>query len=361
MPNSLKGSLSASSFCRLGKKNINKKNSIACVPVSDGGDGLIDVFKTVDPSCKEYKVSALNAVYKKQKAPYLILSDKKTCIIETAKVCGLGGLKKEELLPLKATSYGVGQVILAALKKGAKTFYIGLGGVACNDGGCGMAQALGWQLLDKNLKEIKQGTSALLALDKIQGKPSFIKNIKVIGLSDVKNPLLGVKGSAGVYGPQKGANKKQVQVMEAALTKYCKTVKKDLNKNINKPRCGAAGAIASGLAAFLDADLLDGGAFILNKLKAQSAVEKADIIITAEGKLDSQTFFGKVPQAVCKLAAESKKPVIFICGQNEVKNKNLLKKHNITKVVEISSLAKDFKDSLQNPQKYLKQIFKDLF
>ncbi|MDR0646059.1 MAG: glycerate kinase [Elusimicrobiota bacterium] len=358
MPNPFKGSLPAGEFCFIAEKILNKKAQIKCLPVADGGDGLIDVFKNIYPQCKEYKAAVIDAVYKKHKAPYIILPDGKTCVLETAKICGLGGLKKKELLPLKATSYGIGQVIKAALKKGAKTFYIGLGGIACNDGGAGIACALGFQLLDKNGKKIKTGAAELLKLTKIKGRAP--KGIKFVGLSDVKNPLLGPRGSAKVFGPQKGASQKEVEILENALTHYSKIVKKDLRKNINKPRCGAAGAIGAGIYGFLNAKLIDGGKFIFNKIEAETEIKKSDLIITAEGKLDSQTFYGKAPQLVCALAAKHKKPVVFICGINEIKNKKLLKKRGIIKIIELIRYAKNKQDSIKNAGYYLNRALLDI-
>jgi glycerate kinase len=358
MPNSFKGSLSAGEFCLIAKKFLEDLAYVKCLPVSDGGDGIIDVFKNIYPQCKEYKAEVIDAVYKKHKAPYLMLPDGKTCVIETAKVCGLGGLKKQELAPLEATSYGIGQLIKNALKKGARTFYIGLGGVACNDCGAGIAAALGFKLLDRNNNQIKTGAAPLLELVKIKGRAP--KGVKFIGLSDVKNPLLGPFGSAKVYGPQKGASQTEVEILEKALKSCAQIVKKDLRKNINKQRCGAAGAIAAGIYGFLNAELTDGGKFILHKIKAEAEIKKCDLVITAEGKLDAQTFYGKAPQLVCRLAKKHKKPVIFICGVNEVKNEKLLKKYGIVKVIELLGYAKDKRDSVKNAGRYLKRALLNL-
>ena len=358
MPNPLKGSLSAGGFCIAAAAALKSRARITALPVADGGDGLMEVFKSAHNGSLEYKITALNAVHKKRKAPYLILPDRKTCIIETAKICGLGGLEKRELMPLQATSFGIGEVIKAAIKKGAKVFYIGLGGVACNDGGAGMASALGFKLLDDKGRQIPPGVEGLLRLTRIEDCPHLLKNIKFFGLSDVKNPLLGPKGSAAVYGPQKGASPADVLVMERALKNFARVAKRDLKKNINKPRCGAAGAIGAGIYGFLDAQLLDGGPFILGKLKAAEAVKKCDIIITAEGKLDAQTFYGKAPQLVCALAKKYKKPLIFVCAINEIKNKAALKKRGITEVLEFLPLAKNRQDSIQNAAKYIQAVLK---
>lgn len=359
MPNSLKGSLSAGDFCKYAATACGKKTALEFLPVSDGGDGILDVFAAAYPKAKKHSVVVIDAVYTIRKAPYLILPDGKTCIIETAKICGLGYLKKEQLNPLGATSFGVGQVIQAAIKRGAKIFYIGLGGVACNDCGAGMAAALGYELYDAEGEQIPLGAKALLDLRTIGKTPDILKDIKFIGLSDVTNPLLGTNGSAIIYGPQKGANPAQVKVLEQALVNCCAVVKKSLKRNINKPRCGAAGAIAAGLHGFLGAELEDGGTFILNKLNAAAKVKKCDIVITAEGKLDAQTFYGKAPLAVCKLAKKYKKPVVFICGINEVKDFSLLKKHNIVKVIELAKVAGSAEESFKNTAKYIPAAIKE--
>lgn len=356
MPNSLKGSLSASGFCK--KATAALKGKAESLPVSDGGDGILDVFRAAYPNSKIYYASAINAIYKNRKAPYLMLPDKKTCIIETAKICGLGELRKNELDPLGATSYGIGQVIKAAVKRGAKKIYIGLGGVGCNDCGAGMAAALGWELKDKNGKQIPLGAEGLLKLKDITNPPEILRGIKFTGLSDVTNPLLGPRGSAAVYGPQKGANPTQIKILEAAMRNCAKTVKKSLKRNINEPRCGAAGAISAGMKGFLNAQLKDGADFILKEIKAETKIKNCDIIITAEGKLDKQTFYGKAPLAVCKLAKKYKKPVIFICGINEIHNSVLLKKYGIAKVAELAEFAGSKEKSFKNPLKYISAAIK---
>lgn len=359
MPNSLKGSLSAADFCKSAAKSFDGINA-EFLPVSDGGDGILDVFSSAWPKAKKYSVTVFDAVKNKHKAPYLILPDNKTCIIESAKICGLGVLRKNQLDPLGATSYGVGQVIKAAIKRGAKVFYIGLGGVACNDCGAGMAAALGWQLKDKQGKQIPLGAEALLKLASLGQMPAILKGIKFIGLSDVKNPLLGKNGSAYVYGPQKGASAAQVAVLEQAMAQCRAVVKKCLKREINKPRCGAAGAISAGMAGFLNADLKDGGEFILKQIKAEQKIKRADLIITAEGNLDEQTFFGKAPLVVCKLAKKHKKSVAFICGVNEVKNNALLKKYNIAKIVELSKIAGGKQKSFKFAARYIPEAIKQV-
>lgn len=359
LPNSFKGTLSASSFCRIAQKILPDAVSL---PISDGGDGALEVFSSFHKDAKTLHVNALNALGKNKRAPFLFLKSKKTAVLECAKITPLAGLKKSELDIINATSFGIGQVIKEAVKKGARNFFIGLGGVAFNDAGAGMAQALGFELLDAQNKPLKRGAGALCGLKKIaRAKAKALpKDLKLFALCDVTNPLLGAQGSAAVYGPQKGASKQDVKNLERALTHLSKIVKRDLSVNINCRRCGASGALGAGLKGFLNAKLLDGASTILRQSGAEQKIKEAYCVIAAEGKLDKLTFYGKAPQRVCALAVRHKKPVIFICAVNEIKDKNLLKKHNIVKVIELRPLAKNMRDCKDNAAKYLKQALKNV-
>ncbi len=358
-PNAFKGCLSAREFCSRASF-LALAHQVKCLPFSDGGDSVLEVFSSAFPSAKRFSVRAFNAVGKEHKAPYLILEDGKTCVIESAKVCGLGELKKNELDILNASSFGIGQVIKAAYKKGARTFYIGLGGVAFNDGGAGMAMALGYKFFDAEGKTLKKGAEELRRLSIIK-HPQKKPDIKVYGLSDVDNILLGPCGSAYVYGPQKGATPAQVKLVEEAMTALHRAVKKCLGVNINTKHCGAAGALGAGIKGFLNAQLVSGAPFIAAKLGLAKAVKQADIVITGEGKLDCQTFYGKGPFYVCKLASKYKKPVIFICGVNEVKNAEILKKYYVSKVIELSSFAGGREESLKNAPFYIEKALRTIF
>lgn len=358
-PNSFKGSISARDICARASF-LSVAHDVKFMPFSDGGDGVLDVFAASFPSAKIYKVKAKDALGRTKEAPYLFLPDGNTCVIESAKVCGLGELKKSELDIIHASSYGIGQVIKAAYKKGARTFYIGLGGVAFNDGGTGMAKALGYKFFDASGREIGSDIKTLRSLAVIK-RSSFGRDIKVYGLSDVDNPLLGEKGSARVYGPQKGANAAQVAELEESMAALCRAAKKGLGVNINTRHCGAAGALGAGLKGFLGAKLVSGAPFIAARLNLTSAVKQADLIITGEGKLDGQTFYGKGPFYICDTARRLGKPVIFICGLNEIKDKALLSKYSIVKVVETSRMAGSVDKSYKKAGFYIQAALKDLF
>ena len=351
LANDLKGSLKAKEICKIFSKFEN-------YIISDGGDGFLEAVLQAYPQAKKIFIKAPNALLKIKKAPFLLTN--KTAFIETAKICPMATLKKEELNIMKASSIGLGLVIKETIKKGAKNIYIGLGGVASSEGASDTAKVFGWQFLDKENNSLALGAASLLDLVKIKKpKKDLLKNIKITAVCDVKNCLLGKNGSAKVYGKQKGASPKEILVLEKALATYAKTVKKDLGININTKHCAAAGAIASGLKAFFKADLIDGSKYISRLLNLDKKIKQADLIITTEGSLDKQTFFGKAPFEICRLAKKYKKPIIFICGQNKLKNKKLLKQNNIVRVIELKKYAKNTTQSMLFAKEILRRIFKE--
>ncbi|WP_428073770.1 glycerate kinase [Candidatus Avelusimicrobium aviculae] len=362
LPNAFKGSLSAPQAARILHKELSPRHRVFSAPVSDGGDGFIDFFKYLYPSSRLVHFHARNAFYKNQKTSYLLLPGGKTAVIETARICGLGTAKKEELNPLNATSYGVGQAIMHAVKKGVKNIYIGLGGVACNDGGSGAATACGTRFSDKQSRPLALGAQPLLQLAHIDntGLVKNLKGVRLFAVADVTNPLLGPKSSAKVFGPQKGANPSQVKLLDRAMAVYARRIKKELGKDIaHTPSTAAAGAICAGLYGLFNAKILLGADFLLHKAHFNKQAQRADLIITAEGKLDSQTFGGKAPLAVIKLAKKYKKPVLFICGQL---GKDALKHRSFLpdQIAVLSDFARSPQDCRLHAAKYLKRLCKTL-
>ena len=332
LPGAFKGTLSAVQAGRILTRCLSPRFAVRTFPIADGGDGFIDTFLALDPHAKLIKTRAKNAFLKIRLTSFLLLSDGQTAVIETARICGLGRAKKEELDALNASSFGVGQVILEAVKLGARKIYIGLGGVACNDGGAGLAAACGAQILDKFDKPVLPGAQTLLnaaQLD-LSALKKNLKGVQIIGVADVTNPLLGARGSARVYGPQKGATPAQVQLLERALTRWARVIQKATGRDITRTvSAGAAGAIAAGLVGCFNAKLLLGADFLMQKATLEKQFKWADLVITGEGKLDAQTFYGKAPLAVLQLAKKHKKPVLFICGQADWK---ALAKHKLPRV-----------------------------
>lgn len=362
LPNAFKGSLSARQAACVIRQTLGKRHTVRAWPVSDGGDGFLDFFKTLDPQAKTVSLTIKNAFLKNKRTSFLLLSDKKTAVIETAQICGLGRAKKDELDPLGASSYGVGQALCAAVKRGAKTIYVGLGGVACNDGGAGMAQACEARLLNKNGRAIPPGATALLNLKKIDLTPlkKQFKGVKIMAVADVTNPLLGPLGSARVFGPQKGATPTQVQMLERALSAWARILHKETGIKISRVKStGAAGAIAAGLYGCFGAKLCLGAEELFKKAQLERQIKWADLIITTEGKLDGQTFYGKAPGTVLQLAKKYRKPVLFICGQADAK---IFRRKDLPRV-QIAALvdfAQNENDAKKHAARYVRHVCKHI-
>ncbi len=362
LPNALKGSLSARRAGQAIARTLQAQHTVRMFPLSDGGDGFIDTFLALDPHARLIKTRAKNAFLNTKTTSFLLLSDKKTAVVETARICGLGSVANGPLDPLGASSYGVGQVLLQAVKHGARKIYVGLGGVACNDGGAGAAIACGARLLDQKGRALACGAQALLQLEKMDLSPlkKQFKGVQVIGVADVTNPLLGTLGSARVFGPQKGASPVQVKTLERALARWAHVLKQTTAKDISKlPSCGAAGAIAAGLAAIWKAPLVLGADFLAQKATLEKQVQWADLIITCEGKLDAQTFYGKAPAAVLKRAHKYQKPVVFICGSADWKALAKQKLAHVC-VAELIDFAPSLEQAQQHASRYLTKICKNL-
>lgn len=285
------------------------------MPIADGGDGLLDVLVS-ELGGRRARAAARGPLGERRTAAFGLLPGG-VAVIEMALASGLALVPPARRRPMEATSRGVGDLIRAALSGGAKEIWIGLGGSATNDGGAGMARALGVRFLDAAGRELPDGVGPLARLARIDasGLLPSARRARFIALSDVTNPLLGPRGSARVYGPQKGATPRQVQKIESALANYARYIKEDLGKDVaRKPGAGAAGGLGAGLFAFLNARCRPGAAFVLGALDAARAVAESDLVITGEGRLDHQSFFGKAPVELARLARRGRKPVLFLCG-----------------------------------------------
>jgi glycerate 2-kinase len=219
--------------------------------------------------------------------------------------------------PRITTTYGVGELILAALDRGCRHFIIGIGGSATNDGGASMAQALGASLLNEDGTEIERGGAALATLSHIstQGLDSRLQESTVEVACDVTNPLIGPTGASAVYGPQKGALPEMVRQLDAALAHYAEIIERDLGLSVKDiPGAGAAGGLGAGLIAFAHAVLRPGAHIVLEAVQLEKYIRAADLVITAEGQIDSQTAYGKTVGAVAELAKRYNLPVLALAG-----------------------------------------------
>lgn len=318
-PDSFKESLSAidaANAMEAGLKKVYPKAEYVKVPMADGGEGTTQSL--VDATKGEMLYPMVTGpLGESVKAKLGILGQGKVAVIEMASASGLELVSKENRNPLKTTTYGTGELIKYALDEKVETIIIGIGGSATNDGGAGMIQALGGRLLDKSGNEIGLGGGALKELVKIDlsNLDSRIKDIKIEVACDVDNPLTGKLGASHIFGPQKGATTEMVLELDENLKNYANVIKTCLNKDINDvPGAGAAGGLGAGLLAFLDAQLSKGIEIVIRYTEIKKHMSGADLVITGEGSIDSQTRFGKTPYGVAKIAKELGIPVIAVAG-----------------------------------------------
>jgi len=318
-PDSFKDSLKASQAAHAieeGVKMAYPEAACICMPLADGGEGTVDALVRATGGRIE-KIKVNDPLMRQIDSYFGILGDHETAVIEMAAASGLELLKPDERNPMKTSSFGTGELIKAAMNKGCRTIIIGIGGSATNDGGTGMAQAMGIDLLDNEMNPIGQGGECLKNLahidrEKMDGR---IWETKIMVASDVDNPLCGENGAAYIYGPQKGATEEMVKILDSNLDIFGRLLEKKFQKSIRTlPGAGAAGGMGAGLVAFLNAELKPGFQIIKEFTQLEDKIRAADIVITGEGSMDKQTIFGKTPHGVAKLAKKYQKPVIGLAG-----------------------------------------------
>lgn len=319
-PDSFKESMTALEVAKAiesGVKKIDNKSETVKVPLGDGGEGTMKAL-----------VDALGGSYKKHmvagpfgellEATYGIIHTQ-TAIIEAASVCGLDLLAPEERDPMRATTYGIGELIRHALDAGIRDFMIGLGGSATNDGGIGMAQALGAEIKNEAGKAVAYGGVGLLEFANlsIHGLDDRLQTCSFKVACDVTNPLTGKLGATYVYGPQKGVTADMASKLDAAMHRYGRQLEIVCQRNVlTIPGSGAAGGLGAACLAFLGADLEPGIEIVIGLTELERHMSGADIVFTGEGKVDDQTAFGKTAAGVAKLAKKHDVPVIVLTGAN---------------------------------------------
>jgi glycerate kinase len=319
-PQGFKGNLTALQVSRAidsGIRRVIPDVETALVPMADGGEGTTQAL--VDAIGGEMvPVEVTDPMGGRVIAHWGFLSDGVTAVIEMAAASGLSLVPPQERNPLLATTYGTGELIRDALKKGCRKFIIGIGGSATNDGGAGMAQALGVNLFDAKGRSIAWGGAALADLEKIDitSIDPRLADCDVLLACDVTNPLCGPEGASCVYGPQKGASAEMVAQLDAALAHYADVIKRDLNIDIRDvPGAGAAGGLGAGLIVFLKAKVLPGVDVVIQATGLIGHLKDAALVFTGEGRIDNQTACGKTPVGVARRAKEFGLPVIAIAGQ----------------------------------------------
>jgi glycerate 2-kinase len=318
-PNSFKGSVTASQAAAAIARGVRQAwpdAEVVEIPVADGGEGTVEAL-----------VSARKGAYRSEEvegplgdpveATYGLIDDRRTGVVELASASGLTLIPNARRDPRQTSTYGFGQLLDAVRKQRVMSIIAGIGGSATNDGGAGMAQALGYRLLDAGGRHLPRGGAALAQLERIDASgfdPAW-RSVTVMVASDVTNLLTGPMGASYIYGPQKGADEKAVRELDQALAHLAEIIERDLGKRVaDIPGAGAAGGAGAGLIAFLDARLVPGASLVVEASGFDAALIGAGLVITGEGRVDAQTAFGKAPGEVAKRAHAAGIPTLLLAG-----------------------------------------------
>ena len=351
-PDSFKDSLPAKAVADHMAKGIRKvmpSAQITKVPLSDGGEGLLEAVVTPLEG-RLITVQVKDPLMRDIKANYGLIDKGKTAVIEMAAASGLELLKDNERNPMITSTYGTGQLIKDALDQGCDKLIIGLGGSATNDGGTGMVKALGVKFLNPKSETIGAGGGALKDLSHIDMTEldHRLSNCEIIVACDVNNPLTGKNGSSLVFGAQKGGDIETLKQLDKNLLNYVEVIHKDLGKDLKaRGGTGAAGGTAMGLLAFLDAELKPGIELIMDELQLEKQIMQANVIFTGEGQIDKQTLNGKTIAGLAKLAKKQNVPVIAIAGKVD-NNIDQLYHRGITAAFSIVNQPMELKEAIQN-------------
>ncbi len=351
-PNAFKDSLTAvevADSMEVGIRRMLPDAEIIKLPIADGGDGTLELI--IHASGGEMIAhEVIGPLGDTLKARFGVLPDGKKAIIEMAEASGLRLVPMAERDPMNTTTYGTGQLIKAALDHGCMEIIIGVGGSATVDGGIGMAQALGATLVDRKGDPVVYGGVGLEAVDRIDRSAldPRIKDVKITVACDVDNPLVGECGAAHIFGPQKGATPDIVKRLEAAMMRYGEAVERDLGVHVlDRPSAGAAGGLAAGLIAFLNADVQMGADVILDLMDMDTHLTGADLLITGEGRIDAQTVYGKGPISVVRRAKAQGAATIAIVG-GLAEDASIVYDHGIDALMSIMPRPMPLEDALSS-------------
>jgi len=318
-PDSFKESMTAKEVCIAMEKGLSRVYPDARfihVPMADGGEGTVQSL--VDASGGSLHTKEVTGPLGfPVTASFGLLGDGETAAIEMASASGIHFVTKETKNPLMTTTYGTGELIGECLDRGVKKILIGIGGSATNDGGAGMAEALGVRFLDEKGQEIPRGGGGLARLSKIDtsGLDARLQDVEIVVACDVTNPLCGEHGASAVFGPQKGATPEMVRTLDANLAHYADIITKQLGRDVRDvPGAGAAGGLGAGLLVFTTSELRKGVEIVLDYTELERKAGEADIVFTGEGGIDFQTKFGKTPYGVAAAVKRAGKKVIAVAG-----------------------------------------------
>ncbi|WP_437833743.1 glycerate kinase (plasmid) [Niallia taxi] len=363
-PDSFKESLSAlqvAESIERGFKQVLPNADYVKVPMADGGEGTVQSLVDATGG-RIIKKTVTGPLGEAAEAFFGILGNVKTAVIEMAAASGLHLVPATKRNPLLTTTRGTGELIAAALEYNVNHIIIGIGGSATNDGGAGMAKALGARFLNSNGQEIAEGGGALsdLAAIDLSSLDSRLAHVKIEVACDVDNPLIGPKGASAIFGPQKGATPEIVNQLDENLAHYAEIIEKDLGVKIaDVPGAGAAGGLGGGLLAFMQAELSRGVDIVMEAAKLSDIIAGADLVITGEGKIDGQTIFGKTPIGVAKTAKKHGVPVIGIAG-NVAGDSDAVHEYGIDAIFSIVPGAVSLQEAFLHADKFVERTARNI-
>ncbi|MDK9868690.1 glycerate kinase [Staphylococcus equorum] len=362
-PDSFKGSITATQVSKYMADSITEvypQADIHALPVGDGGEGTMEALVNATNG-SFHTASVTGPLGNHVTAQYGVLGDD-TCVIEMAEASGLKHLTDDTLNAMTTTTYGTGELIYDALEKGYKKFILAIGGSATNDAGAGMLQAIGAKLLDENGKDIAFGGGALQHIKQIDLShfDTRIKHCEFIIATDVQNPLIGPDGASHVFGKQKGATEDNIKQLDDNLTHWANLVERSTNMRLHDlPGAGAAGGLGGAFKAFLPSHFEDGIQVVIKHTQLEQLLPNADLVITGEGKIDFQTFYGKTPMGIAKCAKQFDVPVIFIGGSIEV-DIDQFDEVGVVSAFSLTDGPLSLAETLANSEKLIKKTTKNI-
>jgi glycerate kinase len=358
-PDSFKGSVSAVEAAHAIEKGIKQylpNAETVLLPVADGGEGTMDSMVAATKGTK-IEATVTGPLRNPVKAMYGLLGDGKTCVIEMASASGLALVPKDQLNPLVTTSYGTGELIKKALDDGCRQFILAIGGSATNDGGIGMLQALGMQLLDSLDEVVGYGGKELCRINKLDdtGWDKRITDSTFLIASDVQNPLVGIEGASHVFGPQKGATPEMVDLLDKNMHHWADLIENKKGIRLHDlPGAGAAGGIGGAFQAFFPATMKRGIDIVIEYTGLREALQDADVVFTGEGQIDFQTAFGKTPMGVAQEAKKLNIPTFVLAGSIG-KGVNTLYQYGIQSIHSIVSGPMTLQEAMEHAPELLAQ------
>jgi glycerate kinase len=354
-------SLEAAAFIEKGIRRVYSTAQVEKIAIADGGEGTVEAM--VESLRGQYRQAEVSdPVGNKVRARYGIVNGD-TAIIEMAEASGLYLVPQEKRNPFTTSTYGTGELIRDALSRGCRKIILGIGGSATNDGGMGMAAALGVKFLDKEGEPLAMGGGFLDKLQRvdISSVMPLVSQTEFVVACDVNNPLCGERGASRVFGPQKGASPQMVEVLDNNLRHYAEIIKKDLAIDVlDAPGGGAAGGLGAGLMVFCRAKLMKGMDIILNTINIDDRIKEADIVITGEGRLDEQTAYGKVPAGIGLRAKKYGKPVFAIAG-SIAKGGDLVYQHGVDSAMSAIAAPMTIDEAIRESPRLIEEASERLF